>query len=349
MIKRITTTLAILLMISLFVSERTSARKNSPNANKDAVKKAVEKGLPLLESIRVPFLEKTGCFSCHHNFMPAMASGLARERGFKVNEKTALEESEMILSIVKDGREKLLQGDGFGGAQFTAALALLSLSANKQTPNKTTDALVHYLLSRQNVDGRWMTQLSRPPSESSDITGTAVSVRALQLFVPKGLRPEMETRIERARAWLLKAAPRNNEDWTFKLLGLAWTNAEKQTIRKLSEALLAQQRKDGGWGQYPTMASDAYATGQALVALHQASKLPVIDPAYQQGVSYLLDRQAADGSWAVKTRTLPLQKYFESGFPHGEDQWISAAASSWATMALILTVDAPANSVSYLK
>jgi len=91
------------------------------------------------------------------------------------------------------------------------------------------------------------------------------------------------------------------------------------------------------------MASDAYATGQALVALHQAGKLPVTDPAYQRGVSYLLDRQAADGSWVVKTRTLPLQKYFESGFPYGEDQWISAAASSWATMALILAVEPPMN------
>jgi len=208
MMKRITTALAILLMISLFVSERTSARKNSPYT----VKKAIEKGLPLLESIRVPFLEKTGCFSCHHNFLPAMASGLARERGFKVNEKTALEESELILGIVKDGREKLLQGDGFGEAQFTAAMALLSLAANKQTPNKTTDALVHFLLSGQNVDGRWMTPLSRPPSESSDITGTAVSVRALQLYAPKGMRQEMETRVERARAWLLKAAPGNNEE-----------------------------------------------------------------------------------------------------------------------------------------
>jgi hypothetical protein len=60
-------------------------------------------------------------------------------------------------------------------------------------------------------------------------------------------------------------------------------------------------------------------------------------------VDYLLANQAADGSWAVQTRTFPTQKYFESGFPYGHNQWISAAASSWATMALILTVEAPVN------
>jgi len=30
------------------------------------------------------------------------------------------------------------------------------------------------------------------------------------------------------------------------------------------------------------------------------------------------------------------QPYFDAGFPHGFDQWISAAGTSWATMALSL-------------
>jgi len=32
------------------------------------------------------------------------------------------------------------------------------------------------------------------------------------------------------------------------------------------------------------------------------------------------------------------QPYFESGFPHGKDQWISVAGTNWATMALTLTM-----------
>ncbi len=341
--KRIVTALALTLTISLFVAEQASqASKVSGRRNDSAVvRKAIDKSLPLLDSIRVPFIEKTGCVSCHHNSLPAMAVALARERGFKVNERITFEESEQILGIWNAGREKLLQGDGFGGAQFTAGFTLIGLAANKQPPNKTTDAIVHYLIGRQTADGRWPVHTNRPPVESSDITVTALSLRALRLYAPIGLRENVNTRVERARAWLAKAVPRNNEDQAFQLLGLAWANADKQTLQKMAKGLLAQQRKDGGWGQHPTLESDAYATGQALVALHQAGGLPVTHRAYQRGVNYLLADQAADGSWAVLTRSFPIQKYFESGFPYGHNQWISAAASSWATMALILTVEAP--------
>jgi hypothetical protein len=33
----------------------------------------------------------------------------------------------------------------------------------------------------------------------------------------------------------------------------------------------------------------------------------------------------------------PFQTYFESGFPHGKDQFISITASSWAAAALGLS------------
>jgi len=82
--------------------------------------------------------------------------------------------------------------------------------------------------------------------------------------------------------------------------------------------------------------SNAYATGKALVALHTAG-VAVSDPAYQRGVEFLMNTQMEDGSWYVKTRAGGIQPYFESGFPHSVDQWISAAATNWATMALSLS------------
>jgi hypothetical protein len=74
------------------------------------------------------------------------------------------------------------------------------------------------------------------------------------------------------------------------------------------------------------------------VALKQAGALSVTDAAYKGGIEYLLKTQFEDGSWYVKSRAIPIQPFFESGFPHGQDQWISAAASNWAAMALALTV-----------
>ena len=53
-----------------------------------------------------------------------------------------------------------------------------------------------------------------------------------------------------------------------------------------------------------------------------------------KGLQYLLKNQEADGSWHVATRSKPIQKYFESGFPHGVDQFLSMQATCWAIIAL---------------
>ena len=83
-----------------------------------------------------------------------------------------------------------------------------------------------------------------------------------------------------------------------------------------------------------------HATGLTLVALHEAGMSPA-DAVYKRGVAFLLSTQLADGSWYAPTRSVPIQPYFDAGFPHGHDQWISTAATSWATMALIPAARAP--------
>ena len=51
---------------------------------------------------------------------------------------------------------------------------------------------------------------------------------------------------------------------------------------------------------------------------------------------FLLGTQLEDGSWYVRSRAIPVQPYFDSEFPHGQDQFISAAATNWAISALAL-------------
>jgi hypothetical protein len=65
--------------------------------------------------------------------------------------------------------------------------------------------------------------------------------------------------------------------------------------------------------------------------------LDVSDGPFQKGVRFLLRTQFDDGSWYVRSRAWPFQPHFESEFPHGKDQWISAGGTAWATMALLLT------------
>jgi len=59
----------------------------------------------------------------------------------------------------------------------------------------------------------------------------------------------------------------------------------------------------------------------------------------RRGLAYLLSQQRRDGSWLVETRLheqdLVSPPYFETGFPHGPHQIISALGTTWAAMALL--------------
>jgi squalene cyclase len=119
---------------------------------------------------------------------------------------------------------------------------------------------------------------------------------------------------------------------------LIWGGGTNAAIRMAAQELLALQRSDGGWGQLSSLESDAYATGQALVALRESRAVALTNPAYRRGIQFLLNSQLEDGSWYVRTRAPAIQPYFDSDFPHGPDQFISAAATNWAAMALTTVV-----------
>ena len=121
-------------------------------------------------------------------------------------------------------------------------------------------------------------------------------------------------------------------------LGIEVCRCLTEGTRRRGEAVARAQRGDGGWAQIDGLASDAYATGSALVALHEAGGLPSNDPAYRRGVAFLVRTQKDDGTWFVASRSKPFQPYFESGFPYGKDQFISVAASGWAAAALALAL-----------
>jgi squalene cyclase len=122
-----------------------------------------------------------------------------------------------------------------------------------------------------------------------------------------------------------------------KLMGLVWTQAPHSDVEASVQQILSQQRPGGGWPQRDGMVPDAYATGICLYALHTASILPK-DNAYLNGVRFLQQNQYQDGSWLVKTRSYPTQPYFETGYPFGNNQFISAGAASWSALAIAYTL-----------
>jgi ankyrin repeat protein len=306
----------------------------------ESVKVALQRSIPLLQKTDSIFIQKSGCVSCHNNNLTSMAVAAARKSGVPFDEQAAQNQLKKIGSYLESWRERVLQGSGIPGDSDTVGYILVGLAAENYPPDAATDAMAYYLKTRQWQDGRWRILTHRPPIESNDIQVTATSLRGLQVYGPKAQRASYDQAVKRAADWLTKARPVTTEERAFQLLGLGWAGQKPndEIINKAARALLAQQRPDGGWSQLPSLASDAYATGQALVALRQAGTLPTASAAYQRGVGFLLKTQLQDGSWHVKSRSIPFQPFFESGFPHGHDQWISAAASNWATMALALSL-----------
>jgi hypothetical protein len=167
----------------------------------------------------------------------------------------------------------------------------------------------------------------------------------------------------RSLVWLRQAKPRETEDRVFRLWGLKQAGASEPDLAAAVADLLGTQQADGGWSQLDLTAgaakagdekgqgavspppknahlSDAYATGSALVALHLAGGVSTDLPAYRNGLHFLIHSQREDGSWLIKSRSKPFQTYFESGFPHGPDQFISAAGTAWAVAALVLACPA---------
>ena len=170
--------------------------------------------------------------------------------------------------------------------------------------------------------------------ESSTISRTAWSMRALKKYAWPARQREFDKRIARGREWLLKAQPATSYEEADRIMALRLAGTPEAVLVPAVDKLIKEQREDGGWPQNPYLDSDPYATGVVLSTLSEAGLLKPADPAYARGVAYLLATQFPDGSWYVRSRSPKLQPYFESQFPYGHDQWISAAATARAVMAL---------------
>lgn len=310
-------------------------RQRIKRVTPEKISSAIERSLPLMLKSGEQFIANgESCVSCHHQSLPAMAIGLARLKGFQVDENDAKDQREAVLTQLDEMREDLLQGSGPADV-LDPAVFLTGLAAEQQKANRAIDAAVQYIINRQRKDGSWKNVQHRPPFQQNDMVNTAFGIRSLKAYCLPGRSVEIEKRIALARNWLLANLPRNPTDEGLRLLGLQWSGATDQTKQSAARRLMKWQRDDGGWAQLSTLPSDSYATGLVLASLRIAGQISLDDIRFKKGIHFLLETQHNDGSWFVQTRSFPVQPYFESGFPHDESQFISISASAWATIALL--------------
>lgn len=306
----------------------------------EAIRSAVGKSLPLLVKGAQGSMEnRPQCFTCHSQALPVLALTTARTRGFAVDAGMLRQQLEFTAGFLEKNRSRYLEGKGQGGQADTAGSALWTLENGGWKPDATTAAVAAYLLVFDQDSGHWKPQSRRPPTEQSLFTSTHLALRGLKTFGTTEQRGDIDRRFDRVRQWLLQSPAQDTEDRVSRLRALQVAGVPPEEVRRATRELLQTQGADGGWAQQAAMASDAYATGTALAALHEAGGLATGDPAYRKGMLYLIAHQGADGSWHVPTRSEPIQSYYESGYPHGKDQFISISAASWATTALALALE----------
>jgi ankyrin repeat protein len=301
---------------------------------------SVERGLRLLEKSSTIASAEGGCASCHHHNITDIAGAIAKEKGIRLDEKSAMERQQLTKAPYFLPQNLLERLDS-AGSPIVPLYALATLASTGYEPDRTTDAVIANVVAHQEIDGHWRAPLgviSRPPIEGGDISRTALGIIVMKAYATPGRASDTAERTQRATKWLAAAQANTSEDRNMQLLGLECAGAERPVLQRLAKAILSAQGPDGGWAQKTGLGSDAYATGQTLVALARTGTLSTTDPAFQKGVKFLLSTQHADGSWYVRSRAVKFQPYFESGFPYGHNQWISAMGTGWATAALAMAL-----------
>ncbi len=244
-------------------------------------REAVERSLPLLQRASANVFTAGGCVACHAQPVASMAVETARARGWRVDDavgKSVAEESERARRSLSANMPALLQGRQLGGAPDSELYESMMMAATRTPSDPSTDALVHFLLAKQQPAGNWAGFGTRAPIQDGDFSHTAMAIQTLTVYGMPGRKAEIAERVGRAADWLAKHAPQSTQERMMQILGLKWAGAQAGLRETRTKELMALQRADGGWAQTPYLASDAYATGQVLYTLHETGFSPRMIP-----------------------------------------------------------------------
>jgi squalene-hopene/tetraprenyl-beta-curcumene cyclase len=201
-------------------------------------------------------------------------------------------------------KEDLEKGEGHTLARHNdpvAQLLLGSSAKDRDLSARWVKLFAEQLTAGQQEDGSWkaggqLPSQKRPERETQEVT-TMWSLVALQSYGQ--LDESLRGRFAKAREWLGDQTEAKSTEWWSVRLLLERSSGNLAEADRYRDALLKQQRDDGGWGWLTADESDALGTGVALYALAH-DRMAADDPAIARGRRFLIESQRADGSWAVK-------------------------------------------------
>jgi hypothetical protein len=208
--------------VGLLATTRQPARPGSSEAEARA-RAAIERAIPLLQTSARTWFEERPCASCHHQGLGIVAATLARDRGFRID-GSLLEDQVRRTTPPPAWRDRYILGEVSINEPIGESYLAVARGVAGAGHSPLTDLQVHMLAGYQHVSGHWYSGSHRPPLEDTEVTTTAMTIRALQLFRPEHRAQEIADRVARARRWLESAQPRafpsSSEDRAMTLFGL---------------------------------------------------------------------------------------------------------------------------------
>ena len=305
---------------------------DEPAAAPTAVETAIDRGLAFLAKDALAWKAEHACVSCHHAGHIVWAMNEAKRRGHAVDEPVLAELTKWMAES-GEGRTSLPRPEGRPKALNTKALHFALCLASNPQPDEVTQQGAKLLLetvrSDQTENGSWSAwPETRPPIfGDSDECMTALAALALLSAAEAG-DETAKAAVDKSMAWLA-ATPTDDDPQSVALRLVLWTRLARPADEwsPLVTRIKERQNADGGWSQTAEMASDGWATGQALYALSHAG-IAADDAAIARAQAFLIATQREDGSWPMISR--PTMPGGEGGGPIP----ITGAGSAWAVIGL---------------
>jgi hypothetical protein len=269
----------------------------------------------------------------------------ARSRGYPVGDQTFRDVTSWTKERLASIDEPRDTRPGWSMVSTPAVyLAMMALAVPTQdavSPDELCRIAGH-LLRHQEADGSWIWSSAPaknrpPPVFESDEVVTLLAYMDLGPQVPAGPAKPSTARDGRARAaaWLEQQKPgESTQARAMQLFRDVRAGKPPTELEPGIERLLGLQREDGGWGQERGLASDAYATGQALYFLSLAG-VSSDRPEIRRAVTSLVTSQKEDGSWPMTSRAHPGATPMTNPVP------ITYFGSAWATLGLMRSLPTP--------
>ncbi|MBI2824589.1 MAG: hypothetical protein HYX69_07885 [Planctomycetia bacterium] len=309
------------------------ALADAPPAPPPDANAAIDRGLAFLAKDAMAWKNEHNCVSCHHAGLVVWSMREAKARGRAVDEPLLAKLTTWIAQS-GDGKTGVPRPANIPRALNEKAVSLaLALEADPDPDDASREGLKLLLAtvkSDQIENGSWASwPETRPPIfGNSDDRTTAAATLALLPAAAAGDESAKAAR-DKGAQWLAETKT-DDDPQSVALRLVLWQRLGRpaEECEPLVKRIRERQNADGGWSQTSEMASDAWATGQALYALAHAG-IKSADPAVQRAHAFLIKTQREDGSWPMTSRPIaPGGAGSTSLIP------ITGAGSAWAVMGL---------------